>query len=247
MHSTSSAKHHSANHDRYDHSVAEAQGSVIAVANPSGQALAIDSYDAAGAPGQANLGRYGYTGQAWIPEAGLYTHKARYYSPTLNRFLTTDPIGYADGPNWYGYVHGDPVNGTDPTGLAAACGSVGNVPYTDADGNVSTVPGLTSPVTIAYRPSSGSTPPSISSAEGARAIQAADPISRKQFPRWSLLQGPTTTTMCWTQFLLLDAMRAMRPYRAWHLGSLFQVSLLTVLSTMVRFQTRMSVLSRGVL
>ena len=97
---------------------ADERGRVTASADCWGHALQQNSYDEYGIPAPGNRGRFQYTGQAWLPELGLYYYKARMYSPTLGRFLQTDPIGYADGLDWYDYAHGDPVNGSDPSGTS---------------------------------------------------------------------------------------------------------------------------------
>lgn len=72
-------------------------GSVVLVTNTSGNAIQHDAYDEYGVPEAGNIGRFQYTGQMWLDEAGLYYYKARVYDPYLGRFHQTDPIGYGDG------------------------------------------------------------------------------------------------------------------------------------------------------
>jgi RHS repeat-associated protein len=113
---------------------ADERGSITAISNASGTVTNINTYDDYGIPAATNVGRFGYTGQAWIGELGMYYYKARIYSPTLGRFMQSDPIGYGDGPNMYNYVGSDPVNGRYPTGLSVFCNAISYNSNTTVEG-----------------------------------------------------------------------------------------------------------------
>jgi RHS repeat-associated protein len=95
--------------------------STLALADNSGNLLTQYTYDPFGGTtfsGAANDNTSQYTGRE-NDGTGLYYYRARYYSPSLHRFVSEDPIDFSAGDaNLYAYVLNSPVNYTDPSGLS---------------------------------------------------------------------------------------------------------------------------------
>jgi RHS repeat-associated protein len=59
-----------------------------------------------------------FTGREWLRSLSLNEHRNRYYSASLARWLSADPIKFNGGDaNLYSYVANGPVNFRDPSGL----------------------------------------------------------------------------------------------------------------------------------
>ena len=50
-------------------------------------------------------------------KSNLVYFGARWYNPTIGRWITPDPLGIIDGPNIYIYLNNNPLNDIDPWGL----------------------------------------------------------------------------------------------------------------------------------
>ena len=60
--------------------------------------------------------RLRFPGQYWDAETDMHYNYFRTYDPSTGRYLESDPIGLAGGPNTYGYVLQNPLSNIDPDG-----------------------------------------------------------------------------------------------------------------------------------
>jgi RHS repeat-associated protein len=97
----------------------DALGSTLALTNASQAITTSYTYEPYGQTtitGAAIGNPFGYTGRE-NDGTGLYYYRARYYHPTLGRFVSEDPVGLRGGYNLSAYVGGNPLNYVDPLGL----------------------------------------------------------------------------------------------------------------------------------
>ena len=95
-------------------------GSVVALMDQNNQAVNQYQYTPLGqalAATEQVPQPFRFAGRELDAETGLYYNRARYYDPSLGRFISEDPIGLAGGVNQYAYAGNDPVNYADPFGL----------------------------------------------------------------------------------------------------------------------------------
>ncbi|HET9493652.1 MAG TPA: RHS repeat-associated core domain-containing protein, partial [Chloroflexia bacterium] len=108
----------------------DGQGSVRTLTNGAGAVTDSYTYGAFGTLLQqvgATPNAYRYTAQQFDSLTGLYSMRARYYSPADGRFLTRDTapvnLGNPVELNRYGYARNNPINYSDPSGLFSTGGT----------------------------------------------------------------------------------------------------------------------------
>jgi len=110
-----------------EYPLADGGNNTVATADQNGNILETFAYEPFGLTA-ANGSAFPFQFAGRIPIAGsVYSYRARYYDTALGRFLSEDPLGFADfDANLYAVR--DPVNFTDPLGLTpSACQPVAKV------------------------------------------------------------------------------------------------------------------------
>jgi RHS repeat-associated protein len=97
----------------------DARGSIVALVSSTGAISEKHAYTGYGMSASATGTVFQFAGRRIDAETGLYYYRARYYSPSIGRFLQNDPIGTDGGLHLYAYVGNDPLNNADPMGTNA--------------------------------------------------------------------------------------------------------------------------------
>jgi RHS repeat-associated protein len=98
---------------------ADGLGSITSLINAAGslaQTYTFDSFGKQTASSGSLTNPFQYTARELDSETSLYFYRARYYDPTIGRFISMDPIGFKGGNNHYAFVKNNPLLLRDPKG-----------------------------------------------------------------------------------------------------------------------------------
>lgn len=101
-------------------------GSTLELTDAAGNTQTSYTYEPFGKTmqtGATSSNKSQYTGRE-NDGTGLHFNRARYYSPTLQRFISEDPIGLAGGDNLYAYAGNNPTGAGDAFGMSPQSGPV---------------------------------------------------------------------------------------------------------------------------
>jgi len=112
-------------------------GSTVALTDSTGSVVESYNYDVYGQPmfwdsafslqpSSLQSNRYLFTGREYLAEIALYDYRHRFYSPSLGRFLQTDPLRFdTEDVNLYRYCENSPTQYRDSFGLTNSPGDFG--------------------------------------------------------------------------------------------------------------------------
>src|SRR6266513_45282 len=102
---------------------ADGLGSVTSLSNAAGSIANTYTYDSFGkltASTGSLVNPFRYTARESDTETGLYYYRARYYDPSIGRFIGEDPVHFKGGINFFSYVSSRPTGYVDPSGESQA-------------------------------------------------------------------------------------------------------------------------------
>jgi len=110
--------------------LSDALGSTLALTDSSGAINTSYTYEPFGNTNVSgsNPNPYQFTGRE-NDGTGMYFYRARYYSPSFQRFVAQDPIGFVGGINLYAYVGNNPISLRDLLGMCADSPSPSPTPF----------------------------------------------------------------------------------------------------------------------
>lgn len=96
----------------------DALGSTLALTDSTGTiqtSYTFDPFGGTAVSGSTTSNSYAYAGRE-MDGTGLYFNRARYYAPSISRFISEDPVRLWGGFDFFVYAENNPISNRDPLG-----------------------------------------------------------------------------------------------------------------------------------